>query len=441
MRLNQRTLIFVVLLAIIIVAAAVLLRREPDAATDEDVIPTSEPQALFPDITADTVSALSITRALNESDATPTAMTTLTPLALHLILDASGQWIVETDETSAEVTSEAIVEEATAEATADVTAEATVEATDEVEAEATVEATAESTAEATVEPVAEVTPEVAPMREVDQTRVAQAISTLLGLRYRDSFESDNLAQFGLDVPTYDINFTAGDTAYRLQIGDKNIGGTQYYALLGDDGKVYVLTSASSTDMVLNLLNNSPYIVPPTPTPIPVLNAPGPLFMGFDAQAINSFTLSDSESGQELVLVRDPETRAWTIDGSDAQVQQELVDFVLGQFGTLSAIDKVPGTNLEALGLVNPTRYMLASVDDATNYIVALGNTDPTGTRYYARVNDYADIAVIETSLVDFVLDMLVSPPIIPEATPEVTAEATAESTAEATPEATEASGD
>jgi hypothetical protein len=420
MRLNQRTLIFVVLLAIIIIAAAVLLRREPDAATSEDVIPTSEPQALFPDITADTVSALSITRSLNEGDSNPTAMTTLAPLAIHLVLDASGQWIVEAEETSAEVTPEATVE-----ATADVTAEATAEVT------------AESTAEATAEPVAETTPEVTPVREVDQTRVAQAISTLLGLRYRDSFESDNLAQFGLDTPTYDINFTAGDTDYRLQIGDKNIGGTQYYALLGDDGKVYVLTSASSTDMVLNLLNNSPYIVPPTPTPIPVLNAPGPLFMGFDAQAINSFTLSDSESGQELVLVRDPETRAWTIDGSDAQVQQELVDFVLGQFGTLSAIDKVPGTNLEALGLVNPTRYMLASVDDATNYIVALGNTDPTGTRYYARVNDYADIAVVETSLVDFVLDMLVSPPIIPEATPEVTAEATAESTAEAT----EAAGD
>jgi hypothetical protein len=436
MRLNQRTLIFVVLLAIIIIAAAVLLRREPDT-TDEDVIPTSEPQALFTDITADTVSALSITRSLNEGDSNPTATTTLTPLAIHLVLDESGQWVVEAEETAAEVTPEATVEEATAEATADVTAEST----EEVEPEATVEATAESTAEATVEPVAETTPEVASVREVDQTRVAQAISTLLGLRYRDSFESDNLEQFGLDTPNYDINFTAGDTDYRLQIGDKNIGGTQYYALLGADGKVYVLTSASSTDTILNLLNNSPYIVPPTPTPIPVLNAPGPLFMGFDAQAINSFTLSDSESGQELVLVRDPETRAWTIEGSDAQVQQELVDFVLGQFGTLSAIDKVPGTNLEALGLVNPTRYLLASVDDATNYIVALGNTDPTGTRYYARVNDYADIAVVETSLVDFVLDMLVSPPIIPEATPEVTAEATVEATAEATPEATEASGD
>jgi hypothetical protein len=462
MRLNQRTLIFVVVLAVIIVAAAVLLRRAPDATTGDDAEATSEPQALFPDITADMVSALSITRTLTESDATPTANTVLTPLALRLALDASGMWVVEGEELSAEVTPEATAE-TTAEATADVTAEATTEATAEatvestaettVEAESTVEAeateaesTAEATAEATADAVAEVTPEATPLvREIDQTRVAQAISTLIGLRYRDSFETDNLAQFGLDTPAYDVNFTANGTNYRLQIGDKNIGGTQYYALLGDDGIVYILTSSSSADIVLNLLNTSPYVVPPTPTPIPVLNAPGPLFMGFDAQVINTFTLSDSETGQELVLVRNPETREWSIEGSDAAVQQQLVDFVLGQFGTLSAIDKVPGANLEALGLVNPTRFILANIDETTNYIVALGNTDPTGTRYYARVNDYADIAVVETALVDFVFDMLENPPVVPEVTPEVTAEATAESTAEATveatAEATESSGD
>jgi hypothetical protein len=380
MRLNRGTLIFVVVLALVIVAAALLLRGDDATETpdvDAETAPTTEPQLVFPNLTTDAVTAISLNRRVEDTGVTPSVETVLTPTAVSLVY-ANETWSLASPDSSGET------------------------------------------------------------REIDQTRVEQAISTLLGLRYRETFETDNLAQFGLDAPAYDVNFTAGGTNYRLQVGNKNPGGTQYYALVGDDGKVYLLTSSASVDMVLNLVNTLPYVIPPTPTPVPVLQAPGPVFVGLTPQSINTFTLTDTTTGEELVLVRDPATLQWTIAGSAEPVLQQLVDFVLQQFTMLATVDKVPGTNLAALGLENPSRLIVAGINDTENHVAAIGNTDPTGTRYYARINAYADIAVIPVETIDFIFDMLENPPIAPEATPEVTGEATAEATesAEATSEAT-----
>ena len=383
MRLNRGTLIFIVVLAVVIVAAAFLLRDDtteiPD--TDAETVPTTEPQVLFPNLTTDAVTALSINRRVQESEATVTVETELAATTLSLVY-ANETWSLANPDASGET------------------------------------------------------------REIDQTRVEQAISTLLGLRARESFETDNLAQFGLEAPAYDVSFTAGGTNYRLQVGNKNPGGTQYYALMGDDGNVYLLTSSASVDMVLNLLNPLPYVVPPTPTPVPVLQAPGPVFVGLTPQSINSFTLTDTTTGAELVLVRDPETLEWAIPDSDQEVLQQLVDFVVQEFTALTTIDKVPGTNLAALGLENPSRLIVAGINENENHVIAIGNADPTGTRYYARINAYEDIAVLPAERIAFIFDMLESPPVAPEVTPEVTGEATdsveatAETTAEAMVEAT-----
>ncbi|MDQ7026554.1 MAG: DUF4340 domain-containing protein [Anaerolineae bacterium] len=376
MRLNRGTVTFVVLLAVIIIAAVFLLRDDSESTpeTTETRVPA---QAVFEDLTTDAVTALGITRQVEESEATVTAETELVPTAISLVYENETWTLENADESAAD-------------------------------------------------------------REIDQTRVDQVISTLLGLRYRDSFESDNLAQFGLDAPAYDVTVTAGEETYQLQVGNKNIGGTQYYALIGDDGLVYLLTSAGNTDTVLNLVTDLPYVIPPTPTPVPVLNAPGPVFTGLNPQSIASFTITDTEVGQELVLVRNTETFEWDIAGSDAAVDQTIVNVILNQFSALQAVDKVPGDNLAALGLDAPTRSIIASISEDENHVLAVGITDPTETRYYVRINAFTDIAVMEVDSIDLIFSLLENPPIRPEVTPEVTAdaEATGEATAavEATPD-------
>jgi hypothetical protein len=266
------------------------------------------------------------------------------------------------------------------------------------------------------------------------------VSTLVGLRYNQSFEPDNLEQYGLDDAAYDISFTAADESYRLRIGNKNPTGTQYYALLGDDDSmVYLLSSASSTDTVLNIIKDLPFVEEPTPTPIPVL-VEGPIFSEFDIQAVTKLTITDAETDEELVLERDEGTFLWLIPDSPSTVDQTRVNVALSQFGALQAVDVVPADNLEALGLEEPQNLIIAQLgSEDDNHFIAVGDHDPTGTRYYVRVNAYEnEVAVVEADWVDFVLELLSEPPILPEATPEVTAEVT-EATAEiATEEATEA---
>lgn len=67
---------------------------------------------------------------------------------------------------------------------------------------------------------------------LDQNVVLTDIGTFLGLNATDSFESEDLASFGLDHPGYSILASAEDgTVYELHIGGANPSGNRYYAVL------------------------------------------------------------------------------------------------------------------------------------------------------------------------------------------------------------------
>jgi hypothetical protein len=111
--------------------------------------------------------------------------------------------------------------------------------TNEPPDEATVEATeaASATSEATAEATAEVTPEATPAVEpitgqtIDQETVQTNLTAFLGLNAADRFESDQLADFGLDRPVYSILVTSEDgTEYVVHIGGQNPTGNRYYAV-------------------------------------------------------------------------------------------------------------------------------------------------------------------------------------------------------------------
>jgi hypothetical protein len=83
--------------------------------------------------------------------------------------------------------------------------------------------TLDTTEEATETPPAE--------DQLDQTAITTNVDAFLALNSADSFESDQLADFGLDQPQYSILATSDDGAvYVLHIGNENPSGNRYYAI-------------------------------------------------------------------------------------------------------------------------------------------------------------------------------------------------------------------
>lgn len=69
-------------------------------------------------------------------------------------------------------------------------------------------------------------------RAVDQDAVTTGLADFVSLESADSFESDSLADFGLDQPSRSILVTTNDgSVYTLHIGDTNPNGDRYYALI------------------------------------------------------------------------------------------------------------------------------------------------------------------------------------------------------------------
>jgi len=69
-------------------------------------------------------------------------------------------------------------------------------------------------------------------RETDQAAAAAAVNSLITIQANDSFEADNLADFGLDNPTHVITITNTDgTQHFIYVGNKNPAGNRNYILV------------------------------------------------------------------------------------------------------------------------------------------------------------------------------------------------------------------
>ncbi len=100
----------------------------------------------------------------------------------------------------------------------------------------------------------------------DQTKAVGTMSVLASLAAADKFESDKLADFGLDAPKYDLKLTDSDgKEYRLQIGNASVANPRYYGLVNDDTKnVYVLPK-DLVDGLIGQIAIPAYVASPTPT--------------------------------------------------------------------------------------------------------------------------------------------------------------------------------
>ena len=77
-------------------------------------------------------------------------------------------------------------------------------------------------------------------------------------------------------------------------------------------------------------------------------------------------------------------------------------------------------------MLSPTYQLQLTLVDGSQLMAAIGDKTPTGTGYYVLPAGAANVVTVNSSSLEFVLALLVSPPIIPPtATPTVELTATA----------------
>ena len=101
----------------------------------------------------------------------------------------------------------------------------------------------------------------------DQTKAVGMMSNLASLTAIEKFETDKLADYGLDKPKYTLTLTdsAGKT-YVVKVGNKATTSPRYYVLTNDDTKTVYLVQNSTVDMLIANIAIPAYVASPTPLP-------------------------------------------------------------------------------------------------------------------------------------------------------------------------------
>jgi uncharacterized protein DUF4340 len=101
----------------------------------------------------------------------------------------------------------------------------------------------------------------------DQTKAVGMMSNLASLTAIEKFETDKLADYGLDKPKYTMTLTdsAGKT-YVVKVGNKATTTPRYYVLKDDDTKTVYLVQNTTVDMLIANIAIPAYVASPTPSP-------------------------------------------------------------------------------------------------------------------------------------------------------------------------------
>lgn len=271
---------------------------------------------------------------------------------------------------------------------------------------------------------------------IQSDSVRSAIVSLLTVRSREQFESDDLEQFGLTEPTYIITFDANSETYNLTVGDTNFSGQSYYVQRNDEAAVFLTTNVTGIDGVTNISTTPPYVPTPTPTPQRTLNVPGTVFTTFNTANIVRFSLTDNATGDELVLTREDELSDWVVEDTNLDTEQTTASVIVSEFGSTQGLDTLPaGDDLSVYGLDDPAYTVQATAFNDDTFTLQIGGEDVSGTRTYVLVDDFEQVVTVNKANLDLLITFIENPPLIPatEATPE--AEMTDEPMATEEPEA------
>lgn len=101
----------------------------------------------------------------------------------------------------------------------------------------------------------------------DQTKAVGMMSNLASLTAVEKFETDKLADYGLDKPKYTMTLTDSDgKTYSVKVGNKATTTPRYYVLVNDDTKTVFLVQNTTVDMLIANIAIPAYVASPTPLP-------------------------------------------------------------------------------------------------------------------------------------------------------------------------------
>jgi hypothetical protein len=128
-----------------------------------------------------------------------------------------------------------------------------------------------------------------------------------------------------------------------------------------------------------------------PTPTPGV-ARVPLFPDATADTVRALEVIDNAAGTSTRVSKDT-GGAWGIRATNATDRAPDQAAITTQAGTVAALEgenqfEVAGDQLVNFGLETPA-YLLRVTTDATRYTIYIGNTNPTGNRYYVVVTSEA----------------------------------------------------
>jgi Domain of unknown function (DUF4340) len=152
----------------------------------------------------------------------------------------------------------------------------------------------------------------------------------------------------------------------------------------------------------------------TPTVAPVY-----LFSLGDAQIDDIKIVGNS--GKKIDLYRDPLTSKWAItDISPDQADSSKIDSISSQLRSMQIQETITQTVPPAtIGLETPSYTITLTTSLGTQFVSSVGIKTAIGSGYYIRDTN-GKVAIVATTPLDSILQLVDSPPLLPTATPEAT---------------------
>lgn len=160
-------------------------------------------------------------------------------------------------------------------------------------------------------------------------------------------------------------------------------------------------------------------VEPTPT-LKVFS----LVFNLGSQTITSFSIEGAD-GTLITFGRDPASDAWIVVDQPAELADSTQIETVASSLAFMTVNSILSTQppLDSMGLDKPAYTITLYLDNGGQNVLYVGNLTPTGSGYYARVDDDPAVVVGKIDM-DAILNLHKAPPLAATYTPTVTSTAT-----------------
>lgn len=125
-----------------------------------------------------------------------------------------------------------------------------------------------------------------------------------------------------------------------------------------------------------------------------------------------------EQTGEIVEIRRDAQNAWMLTQPfEAKAEPASVEAVASQVTTMRVLDRIPGLDLELVGLKDPAYTITIDFSGGQQRTIYVGVVTPSENGYYVLDAATNEIAIVSKSAVDALLGLLTTPPYLETPTP------------------------